>query len=109
MTLSDCPSPAPSDTANLRHVQRWNRGVGWWAVFVTAGWFFWADAPTLIDRSGYGSIRMWVAETGYALIAIRAVTALVLRDRSLAWVPYAVLLLAVGPLVVALTHLAGGP
>jgi hypothetical protein len=82
--------------------------VGWYAVLIAATWFFWADAPTLNERTGYGAVKVYVAQVGYGLIAARALAGLVLSNRSWMWVAYAVLLLAVGPLVVALARLAEG-
>jgi hypothetical protein len=87
---------------------RLNPGVGWFAVLAAAGWCFWADAPTLNDRTGYGPAEVLAAQVGYGLIAARAGAAVVLRDRSRVWAVYAVLLLAIGPLIILIVHLAPG-
>jgi hypothetical protein len=105
--------PSPEDSQQLLYLASdneakpmFNPGVGWWAVLIAAKWFLWDDAPTLNERTGYGPVRVWVAQVGYGLIAVRAVAALLLRDRSWWWFLYAVLLLTVGPLIILVVQLS---
>lgn len=96
--IPDAPEAPKSRPSTL------NSGVGWYAVLIVAAYLFCADAPTLVERSGYGPIRVQAARVGYALIAARAVVAVLFRNRSWAWACYAILLLGVGPLVVLLAR-----
>jgi hypothetical protein len=104
MSSPECDKPKPSKAAPTGPLGL-NPRVGWCALLIAAGWFFWDDAPSLNDRTGYGPVKVLVAEIAYALIAVRALIGLILRNRSWGWVAYALLLLAVGPLIIVLVHL----
>ena len=103
MPTANDETPDAPESAKTRPTPL-NPGVGWYAVLIVALYMFWIDAPSLADRTGYGSVRVFTARVGYGLIAVRALFAVVFRHRSWAWILYAVLLMAIGLLVVRLTQ-----
>jgi hypothetical protein len=82
--------------------------IGWLVVLGLALWCF-ADPPEwLYCQCGYGTVKYDAARIGYGLIAIRALVAFALRERSRGWAAHLLLLPFIAPLVAEVVTAAGG-